>query len=177
MIFISAGHHPARPGACRDHFCEHDEATRWADAIHALLGEDNAMRVPTGVLRDKVAFINARHPALAAEIHFNAIHGDNGSGCLTLYYPGSSKGKLVAGCVQDGMEQMYDRHWDGIMEGYYRMDKSRGPDYFLAKTSCPSIIIEPAFIHQKELITSTRDAACASIAASLLEAKEKLENV
>lgn len=175
MIFISAGHHPTKPGACYGSFCEFDEASKWADLIYELIGGDRCMRVPSGVLREKVAFINAREPTLAAEIHFNADGRQAGNGCLTLHYPGSIKGRMVAIEVQDGMEQIFRRHWNGVMEGYYRMDKSRGPDYFLAKTKCPSVIIEPEFIHNRDRITENREGACANIASSLLSVLRKLQ--
>ncbi|KKL45821.1 hypothetical protein LCGC14_2351830, partial [marine sediment metagenome] len=35
MIIIFAGHHPRKPGACFEGFCEHDEALRWLAIIEA----------------------------------------------------------------------------------------------------------------------------------------------
>jgi len=185
MILISAGHHPTKPGACYEGFCEHDEAVRWVNNIVNLLGEDNAVLVPPSTLKNKLEFINNRNPTIAAEIHFNAARVWNdlnkndikdegevknvGKGCLTLYCPGSIKGKRLATTVQEGMEQIYSRHWNGVMEGWYRMNKNFGPDRFLVKTKCPAIIIEPEFIHRKDLIQQNRDVVCASIAQALLD--------
>ena len=173
MIFISAGHYPTRPGACFEGFCEHDEAMRWSKMIVSMIGED-ATLVPTGVLRDKTSFINSRSPSIAVEIHFNSDSSHAGKGCCTLHYPGSSRGKLLASTIQSGLEQIFKRHWDGVMPGYYRMDPKHGPDFFLANTSCPSVIVEPAFIHERELIEENRDAACARIASSLLSVERQL---
>lgn len=188
MICVSAGHHPLKPGACHEGFCEHDEAVRWVDEICNNLGEGQCVKVPPTTLKDKVLFINNRQPDIAVEIHFNSakvwedlnkdgIQQENevknvGRGCCTLYYPGSETGKVLATYVQEGMEQIFDRHWNGVMEGYYRMNPKNGADYFLRRTRMPSIIIEPEFIHKKELIQNSRIAACAAITSSLLDYME-----
>lgn len=190
MILLSAGHHPAKPGACFENFCEHNEAVKWMEEIHQFLGSDVAKKVPTGVLKKKIEFINANEPTIAAEIHFNSLQVWNdananglvdkgemeykGSGALTLFYPGSSKGKRLATVVQEGMETVFKKHWRGVMEGYYRMDPKYGPDYFLVRTKCPSIIIEPEFIHHREEIESKRADCCTAIADGLLKAERAL---
>lgn len=184
MILISAGHNPSHPGACFESFCEHDEAVRWAARLVELIG-DQALLVPTGTLRQKVAFINARSPQVAVEIHFNSLAvwtdannnglvdaGETaykGNGACTLYCPGSEKGRLIAQKCQDAMEQVIERHWKGVMEGWYKMNPKNGPDFFLARTNCPAIILEPEFIHHKDEIQAKREAACTLIATALLE--------
>ena len=191
-IFVSAGHHATKPGAGFPGFYEHDEATLWADLIVEYLTGD-AMRVPNGLLKDKIKYINARAPKLAIEIHFNSavIQGDQvgidedgdpmyeqiriGKGCETLYYPGSVSGKKAAVIVQSALADIFppDR---GIKEGWYRMQKEYGPDYFLAKTKCPALILEPEFIHLKGNIISNRERACREISLPLISALEALEN-
>lgn len=187
MILISAGHHPTSLGACFEGFCEHDEALRWVDEIYARLGPDKALLVPAGVLRSKIDFINARRPAVAIEIHFNSLqvwkdaNADGvvdegemrpvGNGALTLHYPGSTRGKAVAQTVQGAMEPIFGKHWRGAMEGWYRMNKKFGPDYFLSRTNCTAIIVEPEFIHKQDLITGNRVLACRAIADALLKIK------
>lgn len=187
MIFVSAGHHEAKPGASFDAFNEFDEAIKWQQIISDELG-DSASLVPTGVLKDKVAFINNRDPSksIAVEIHFNAARtnvakgGEEpvwepiGTGCETLYYPGSKQGELLASIVNKSLALHFkDR---GIKEGYYRMVKKFGPDFFLAKTTCPAIIIEPEFIHHKDLIQKKRVECCQDLAMSLLEAQRDIYN-
>jgi len=184
MICISAGHHPTKPGACYEGFCEHDEAVRWVDEICSHLGE-SCLKVPATTLKEKVAFINARMPRAAIEIHFNAARvwedldkngiqdvgevRNVGKGALTLYYPGSKNGLTLATAIQGNLETLFDRHWNGVMEGWYRMNKKFGPDYFLEKTRCPAIIIEPEFIHRKDIIQNKRKEACIAIATTLKE--------
>jgi|SRR5210317_1096777 len=175
MIFISAGHYPAAPGARYGRFIEHDEAIIWAERIADKLG-GNGTLVPTGYLREKVDFINKRimNGDVAVEIHFNAAKDSSGNnvgrGSETLYYPGSVKGKLLAEACQSALAAHYppDR---GVKEGWYRMDPERGPDFFLAKTACPAVILEPEFVHRNELIHEFRNITCEAIALTLLNFK------
>lgn len=106
MIFISAGHHKDKPGACWGGFCEYPETSRWADELARLLGS-RAQRVPDGVLRETVDTVNAGvhqsgETCLAVELHFNsAVNAAGrpiGAGSETLYYPGSGAGRLAAKC-------------------------------------------------------------------------------
>lgn len=170
MIFISAGHYPSAPGAKWDRFIEHDEAVVWAARLDQLL--DTGMLVPTGVLREKVKFINERilNGDIAIEIHFNAARDSNnnpvGRGCETLYYPGSDRGKKLAEMCQEALEEFYPPN-RGAKEGWYRMNKKNGPDFFLAKTKCPAVIIEPEFVHRAEIIHKHRDDAIKKLATLL----------
>ena len=160
MIFVSAGHYPSKPGASYERFVEHDEAMIWASLLVHDIGRD-AVLVPTGILKDKVAFINERtlEGDIALEIHFNAAlnkEGVNvGRGSETLYYPGSEAGKSLAELCQKVLAVFFppDR---GAKEGWYRMNPNNGPDFFLAKTKCPAVILEPEFVHHAELIREKR---------------------
>ena len=186
MILISAGHHQTKAGACFEDFCEFDEAARWAKLIVEMIGDDKALLVPFGVLKDKVAFINERaQNSIAIEIHFNSakvwedLDKDGvvdegevrniGKGAMTLHYPKSAKGIELAINVQEAVQPIFGKSWKGVMEGYYRMNPKFGVDYFLAKTKCPSIIVEPEFIHRKEVIQKNREVACFNIAEVLKE--------
>lgn len=171
MILISAGHHPYAKGASFENFNEYEEAKMWVPFIVNHLGS-KGMSVPDGVLREKVAFINSIVNAeLAVEIHFNsALDKDGfhiGRGCETLYYPGSAKGKFAAGLVQDELSIIFSPN-RGVKEGYYRLNKDYGPDFFLARTKCTALIIEPEFIHRKDKITTRKTEACKIIADVLL---------
>lgn len=183
MIFVSAGHYPARPGARYRDVTEHAEAVRWADALCAALG-DEATRVPNDTLREKVRFINhrAEDVDLAVEIHFNSfriwedLNRDGlctedelraaGQGCETLYYPGSVAGHMLATACQEAIAQVFwpDR---GVKEGWYRMNPRNGPDFFLAQTRCAAAILEPEFIHRIAEIEAGRDKAVALLAEVL----------
>ena len=180
VILISAGHHKGAQGASWNHRTEWPQAVMWQDLLVTYLG-DIGEKVPTGLLRDKVEYINAALPVAAIEIHFNSakVNGKHvGKGCETLYYPGSANGKELASYVQAAMvpDFLPDR---GIKAGWYRMDApgvvdydgdvdgDEKIDYFLRKTHCPAIIIEPDFIHRYDLIEHNRAHCCMAIAKQL----------
>lgn len=166
MIIVSAGHYPDKPGVCHDGFCEHDEAARWVDVICAKLDElgvDN-VKCPTGYLKGKIDFINHRNPKLAIEIHFGT---GAGNGACTLYQPDSKDGKAYAELLQAAMEKTLSKNGDGSMEGWYRMDKTLGVDFFLRKTKCESLILEPEFIENKDVIQSNRIEVCQNLANAI----------
>lgn len=190
MIFISAGHHEEKQGASYKDITEYQLTVLWADNIAKLI-KHSSLRVPNGTLKEKVGFINTAivnsspsEKHIAVEIHFNSakvwrdgnangVIDDGemrhvGRGSETLYYPSSKTGKRAASIIQSALGSLMkpDR---GIKEGYYQMNKSKGADFFLAKTKCTSLIIEPEFIDNIELILNNEDAACHSIASSLLE--------
>lgn len=177
-VAISAGHYPEKPGACFNDFCEHGEALKWAHEIndYLVMKGVGSLLVPSGVLKQKVEFINERNVGLAVEIHFNSAKKDGehiGRGSETLYFPGSEKGAIFADNVQKALAETFtpDR---GIKEGYYRMNPENGPDFFLARTNCPSIIVEPDFIHRKDIIQDGRNVACLAIADAIIKTKGEL---
>ena len=96
-----------------------------------------------------------------------------GKGCETLYYPNSQQGAYIANAVQHALAPTLfkDR---GIKEGWYRMNPKNGSDFFLDKTRCTAIILEPDFIHRKDEIQRQRKYACESIARTLLELQDEL---
>lgn len=186
MILISPGHNPASKGARFEDFFEFDETYIWAKKIAEHLG-DKALLVPNGKLSEKVDFINdnLEEGSIAAEIHFNSakvwkdLNKDGivdegevhnvGRGALTLHYPKSKIGIRLATEVHATLTPFYGTHWNGVMAGYYRMNPKNKVDYFLSKTKCPSIIIEPEFIHHKDLIQKHREVVCFNIAQVLME--------
>jgi len=173
MIFISAGHHPGSPGATCDRFIEHDEAMLWAEKMVHDLGDDNGHLVPAGTLQSKVNYINTRIMSgdITIEIHFNSAIANGkhvGRGCETLYYPGSESGKHIATQCQEALTLVFPPS-RGVKEGWYRMDPERGPDFFLARTKCPAVIIEPEFVHHSEKIMENRDMAIGLMIDNLKE--------
>jgi len=176
LIAISAGHHPAKPGASFEHFTEHEEAVIWREYLCKEL-DDIGLNVPTGFLRQKVDFIKQHAVSIAVEIHFNsALNNDGqhvGRGSETLYYPTSDLGRRVAGTIQAHLSPLFgpDR---GAKVGWYRMRPENGPDYFLQRTPCPAVIIEPEFVQNYQKIKTDRIKGCEAIAAALKEALEAL---
>ena len=169
-IFLAAGHYPAKPGACYKGYCEHDEAVLWTESFQELLGE-RVVVIPPGTLQTKADYINARvQPGdVAIEIHFNSFvkAGEHvGKGCVTLFYPGSSNGMALADVCQSAMASCFEPS-RGCKEGWYRGKQERGAYFFLEKTRCPAVILEPQFIHLKESIVSNRAGCCFALATAL----------
>jgi len=185
MIAISIGHFQAAPGACWKGQCEYELATTWAQLIYdELKFRTEVALIAPGKLPAKVAEINDLNTDLAMEIHFNACGGCGASGSETLYMPGSVKGKQAAEIIQHGMVQAMRTRDRGVKEGWFRMDRpgikdypgdidgDEQPDYFLRKTNCPAVIIEPEFIHNYYKYEDDVEDICSVIAGQLMLAVE-----
>lgn len=219
MIAISAGHNPTAKGAkYHNELNEYDEACRWVQGIVSSGPSSTFLEVPTGNLRQKVAFINDHNCKLAVEIHFNSLLNNKGkhtgSGAETLYCPGSTSGKFLATEIQKVLSSFYppDR---GIKEGWYQLRnfplyrardtttqkhglwrkskttaqkdstqfggkystidyKEPIPDYFLKRTNCPAIIIEPEFVHHYETIRQFENGAWQALSDTLVKITKEL---
>lgn len=185
MIYLSAGHYPESPGACHNDFCEYDEAAKWVVLLQKLLQpRTTVLMVPADKLTAKVAFINktpTKPGDLAIEIHFNSDVSKKQHGSETLYCPGSVKGERAALIVQNALSSLLGPN-RGAKEGWYQMDKpghkdypgdvegDEVPDYFLAKTNCVALILEPEFIYNRLAIESLRDVVCEVLADAIIEA-------
>lgn len=187
MILVSAGHHEGAQGASWNGFTEWPEAMEWRQQLVGFLGEDVGAAVPSGLLKDKVEYINASPAVCAIEIHFNSakINGKHvGRGCETLFYPGSFRGRELASYAHQSLSTFFHPN-RGLKEGWYRMDApgtvdyhgdvdgDEVIDYFLRATHCPAIIIEPDFIHNMEQIQRKRAGTCRHMADNLFDLLEK----
>jgi hypothetical protein len=135
---------------------------------------------PTGGLRNKVRAINAEHCDLAIEIHFNACGNCGASGCETLYFPGSTKGKAAAEIMQQALVDAMGNRDRGVKEGWYKMDRpgvvdwygdedgDEMPDYFLKATNCAALILEPEFIEKIPAKWDLVDDACKAIGEAII---------
>lgn len=188
MIILSAGHYHEAPGACRDGFCEHEEATAWVVDLYSRIMPFTACGItPAAPLPQKIDFIRHKQPTFAVEIHFNACGGCGARGSETLYYPGSTAGYELAQELNDVM-RAYSYKDRGVKEGWYRMDRpgikdypgdvdgDEQPDYFLRKTPCPAAIIEPEFIDFKEEIQAMREPMCDALASKMIELDRRMRD-
>lgn len=175
MIFVSAGHHMEAKGAAFKQYNEFDEVKLWQSLIVNYLGDD-AMAVPPGTLKQKTTFINSwsvNSYDIAVEVHLNADPdadrpGDPvARGSETLYFPGSQRGLAVAETIQHDLSAIFPPN-RGAKEGYYRMNPANGPDWFLRKTRCTAVIVEPEFIENiEQVVIPKRELACQTIATTL----------
>lgn len=182
MIFLSAGHYPSRPGACFEDFCEHAEAVKWVNEVAGVIDTDVVI-VPTGSLKSKALFINGYDiegsKSICIEIHFNSAMRDGehvGEGTECLYMPESQRGAYLAHQIQNAIVESTGWRDRGIKEGWYRMNKLNGPDYFLSKTAYPAVIVEPEFIQFPDRISAEREKACGKIAEKLIEVHNDFNN-
>jgi len=193
-VAVSAGHNPEAKGAkTRDpvdrnkFIAEYDETTVWqAELIKQLEGlktDPNLYLQPkfvqTGGLKAKVEEINAMKPDLAIEIHFNA--GAKTGGCETLYAPNSVTGLKWAKVIHTAMAIAMANKNRGVKEGWYKMDRpgivdydgdvdgDEKPDYFLMKTQCVALILEPEFMYKIDNIRKKPLITCVAIANAVLQ--------
>ena len=181
MIFVSAGHHPYHPGVSYNGFSEHDEAVRWRDRIVEWLGHTvplDVLAVPVGSLQEKMLFINNRHPgeSFAVEIHFdgNRDNPTEGEGSQTLFHPDVNLSRELATRLQRAYGSVMPPN-NGVAPGWFKKDPKFGPDFFLMRTRCPSVIVVPGYIHQRDVIRDAMEDACVSIASTLWEAQLELK--
>jgi hypothetical protein len=183
---ISAGHHDSARGAQHDGVSEYPMTMEWAIALGEALHPYHIQPaiVPSGGLRSKVEFINnlctLQDVFVAVEIHFNSGPAGRVWGSETLYYPGSHAGEKIAKHVQDSLGAIMPPN-RGAKEGWYRMDRpgvvdyhgdvdgDEKPDYFLARTKCPALILEPEFIQNLGTISTNKQMAINAIAKALSE--------
>ena len=182
MILVAAGHHAGAKGATFNGISEYDYTPIWRDDLIQHLGH-RASAVPSGLLRDKVDFINAAKPALVIEIHFNSainMRGQHvGKGCETLYKPNDHRSRHAAMCLQDAMATVFQPS-RGAFEGWLRRDYpgrvdydgdvegDEHLDYLLANANCPAVVIEPEFIHNWTIITKKQGLAILEISNALV---------
>jgi len=180
MIIISAGHKLISKGACNGDVCEYDLAIEWIDIISSILETALVPHqvVPTGSLTSKVEFINNHNAIAAMELHFNS--NVNAKGSETLYYPKSTKGKELSDMVQTGFENadIFQPN-RGSKEAWYKMDQpgvvdyvgdvegDEKIDYFVRKTNCTAVIVEPDFISNLDNIDQHQFEGCLTIANAL----------
>jgi len=199
MILVSVGHHKDKQGATYENngyvVTEYLLANKWVDLVTQLL-KGHAMRVPNGTLNNKVKFINRACKSLkgehiAVELHFNSfkkwkdLNGNGvvdageiialGQGSETLYYPSSKKGEQAAVKVQEALGSLMKPN-RGAKQGWYQMNPDKGADFFLEYTDCVSLIVEPEFIDNIEIINNNMSAACHIIATELLELHNNYNN-
>ena len=188
-LLLSAGHYPARTGASWKGTKEHDVAVKWVDEIADYLTWKgvNVVQIASKPLKDKVQNVNSwtlSDDCIAVELHFNSAGATYVQGNETLYYPNSKAGKSIATTynsrfIQSAMAWVVkDR---GIKEGWYKMDRpgiidfygdkdgDEMPDYWLRKTACPALILEPVFMCQLDDIGNEWVEVAHSIADALIE--------
>lgn len=94
---------------------------------------------------------NAWGADIFVSIHCNSFGNPQANGTETLFYPGSSKGRLLAHCIQARMIETFNTSDRGI--------KERSDLWVLKRTTMPSCLVETAFISnpENEKLLATED--------------------
>lgn len=196
VYILSPGHNSKAVGACSGKTCEFPNTKTWVTAVErALTAMNRSVEIITAAgLTEKVKQVNgfvAKHKGkkcLAVEVHFNAGGSPTTKGCETLYCPGSVKGKAIATAYQSDFIKRIALATPnrGVKEGWYRMDVpgkvdfpgdvdgDEHKDYFLEKTACPALILEPCFITEVDTANKNLSFWTDAIAFSLIETENLL---
>jgi len=176
MVGISVAHRPSSAGAGFMGFYEHYESVVWTQRLVQALGDLGIASAvsPVGRLHDKIEFLNHLQVAVAIEIHFNAAASTDIAGCETLYNPNSIEGHKLAKEVHNCYAVEMGNNDRGVKEHWHR-GKVGLFNYFLNKTKCPAIIVEPEFISHIRNITTKRDVATQKIAKGIANYLKSIE--
>lgn len=94
-------------------------------------------------MKNRVAIIEEKQPALTVSIHQNSYHEEYVHGAQAFYYANSEKSKELAERIQQVMALELDR--DNA-----RQAKANDSYYLLKKTSSPIVIVECGFLSNYE---------------------------
>lgn len=114
--------------------------TRESDAG---LYDENASNKKVQDMKNRVALIEQRQPALTVSIHQNSYHEEYVHGAQVFYYAGSEKSKELAERIQQVMALELD-------SDNARQAKANDSYYLLKKTSSPIVIVECGFLSNYE---------------------------
>lgn len=114
--------------------------TRESDA--GLYDED-ASNKKVQDMKNRVAIIEERQPALTVSIHQNSYHEEYVHGAQVFYYEGSEESREIAERMQQVLTEQID-------PDNARQAKANSSYYLLKKTSTPIIIVECGFLSNYE---------------------------
>lgn len=118
------------------------EAVLTRDSDEGLYDE-NTSNKKVQDMKNRVALIEEKKPALTVSIHQNSYHEEYVHGAQVFYYAGSEKSKELAQRIQQVMALQLDR--DNA-----RQAKANDSYYLLKKTSSPIVIVECGFLSNYE---------------------------
>jgi len=142
-VMVSVGHYSDE----NTREIEYPANLRVGQLLHSFLINNGFLCeiIEGGQLRDKVRSINIYNPDIAVECHFNRLSYPHdpkkyGSGYEVCIWQGSRSGRRLAGEILHQWKKRlpFKRRGTGVWE--------RTDLYFLKKTYCPSIILEPLFL-------------------------------
>lgn len=186
MIFLSAGHYPARPGVRLGPVTEHEIVY---ELVWKMIDRDpfvpSAEHVPTGTLAEKIAWINQRTSGmddLAVELHLNSVQGYDSEkppgpsftrrtpypyGCECWYYRWSSASETAAATIQNHLSSS----WGELVPGYQGRGIRRSAGLRLLRdTKCRAVIVEIEFVWNAAAVLAFADHLVDALADGIVEA-------
>lgn len=100
-------------------------------------------RKKTADMKNRCAKINESGADLAVSIHQNSYHEEAISGGQVFYYQDSSKGKQLAGLLQERFDYV-------LGEDNRRLAKANHSYYLLLHVKCPIVIVECGFLSNRK---------------------------
>ena len=145
-ICIDPGHSgPIEPGACAGGFTEAATVLQISKKIGNMLegaGHEVLLTrtddVNDNLLMWRVNKASAFYADIFVSIHCNSFKDPEAHGTEVWYYPGSEKGELLAGCIQQAMVANCQTADRGL--------KTNDEWDVLKYTDCPAVLVELAFI-------------------------------
>lgn len=107
------------------------------------LYDENASNKKVQDMKNRVALIEERQPALTVSIHQNSYHEEYVHGAQVFYYANSEKSRGLAERIQQVLALELDRE-------NARQAKANDSYYLLKKTSTPIVIVECGFLSNYE---------------------------
>lgn len=150
VFVLDSGHGPNGRGSNHLGACYHgliEAALTWetGQRLRHAIPTMNGWLYPTRPtpwdtpsLAERCALANQVKAQLFLSIHYNAVKDPEPRGIETLYYPGSTKGKLVAAAFQGALIRQTGATDRGL--------KERGDLAVLKGTRCPAVLVELGFI-------------------------------
>ena len=114
--------------------------TRESDAG---LYDENVSNKKVQDMKNRVALIEEKKPALTVSIHQNSYHEEYVHGAQVFYYAGSEESKEIAERMQQVLAEQID-------PDNARQAKANDSYYLLKKTSTPIVIVECGFLSNYE---------------------------
>mgnify|MGYP001034071001 CR=1 FL=1 len=114
--------------------------TRESDAG---LYDENVSNKKVQDMKNRVALIEEKKPALTVSIHQNSYHEEYVHGAQVFYYDGSQESKELAERIQRELAEQID-------PDNARQAKANDSYYLLRKTSTPIVIVECGFLSNYE---------------------------
>lgn len=109
----------------------------------AGLYDENVSNKKVQDMKNRVALIEEKKPALTVSIHQNSYHEEYVHGAQVFYYQGSEESREIAERMQQALVEQLD-------PDNARQAKANNSYYLLKKTSSPIVIVECGFLSNYE---------------------------